>query len=462
MKTPVPDNAMLVLALRHISDGVCISDMNDHIIYVNDSFAGMYGYSEEELLGKPVGMIRSDSNLPEVVNGIFNATLEGGWKGELMNRRKDGTEFPVYISTAVIPDEQGQPLAMIGTTQDITQTRKMQDRFRAVADLFRDLGADVQQNIQTILECACSVMGATCSLYQRLDEKSSWFTVTAGYRLPEGFPAIYPAPGRIGYETTFVKGPGPVALGNLSGSVYTGTDPFISDFGFNAYIGAEVTRRGIIIGTLSVYDTSAREFSREEIDLIGILAKAVSVEEDRQDSLSLFETAIGQSPTGIIIADSPEIRVRVANSKAADLLQNGSRIRSGGSLGEEFRRWKVLFPNGTPMTFEQFPLARAIEHGDVMENVEMIFFPDGETPTIVSVNAAPVRDNEGNISSGVMVFHNITARQKAENELKIKMAELERFNNLMIGRELKMMELKKEVNELLVNVNKPEKYRVTG
>ena len=78
----------------------------------------------------------------------------------------------------------------------------------------------------------------------------------------------------------------------------------------------------------------------------------------------------------------------------------------------------------------------------------------------VSVNAAPVRNNDGIITAGVVMFHDITAKRKAESDLKQKVAELERFNNLMIGREVKMIELKREINELLVSTNKPEKYIV--
>ncbi|MCX6267094.1 MAG: PAS domain S-box protein [Bacteroidetes bacterium] len=52
----------------------------------------------------------------------------------------------------------------------------------------------------------------------------------------------------------------------------------------------------------------------------------------------------------------------------------------------------------------------------------------------------------------------ITDRKRAEEELKIKALELGRFNRLMIGRELRMIELKKEINELLENMGKEKKY----
>jgi len=56
----------------------------------------------------------------------------------------------------------------------------------------------------------------------------------------------------------------------------------------------------------------------------------------------------------------------------------------------------------------------------------------------------------------------ITERKLAEDMLKNKIDELERFQRLTVGRELTMIELKKEVNELLLQSGREEKYRLTG
>ncbi len=54
----------------------------------------------------------------------------------------------------------------------------------------------------------------------------------------------------------------------------------------------------------------------------------------------------------------------------------------------------------------------------------------------------------------------ITELKKTENELREKFDELARFRNMAVGREHKMIELKKEINELLVNNGLPEKYKI--
>jgi PAS domain-containing protein len=60
---------------------------------------------------------------------------------------------------------------------------------------------------------------------------------------------------------------------------------------------------------------------------------------------------------------------------------------------------------------------------------------------------------------GISVFgKDITERKQAEEALQLKMDELERFQHLAVGRELRMIEMKKEINALLVQSGQPEKY----
>jgi DNA-binding NtrC family response regulator len=67
---------------------------------------------------------------------------------------------------------------------------------------------------------------------------------------------------------------------------------------------------------------------------------------------------------------------------------------------------------------------------------------------------------------GPAVVYSLEQRQRrlkikqADAELKEKFAELERFNKVTVGRELRMIELKQEVNALLRAAGQPEKYRI--
>lgn len=123
--------------IMSVSECISITDMNDVIIFVNESFCKTYGYSEEELIGRHVTMLRGDKNEPKHVKKILKDTINGGWEGELWNRKKDGTDFPINLSTSVIKDENEKPIALVGLATDITERKKEEDELRLSEQMMR-------------------------------------------------------------------------------------------------------------------------------------------------------------------------------------------------------------------------------------------------------------------------------------------------------------------------------------
>lgn len=69
-------------------------------------------------------------------------------------------------------------------------------------------------------------------------------------------------------------------------------------------------------------------------------------------------------------------------------------------------------------------------------------------------------DAEGKPRAMIGTVQDISERKKVELELKMKIEELEKHNKLMLGREKRLIELKKEVDDLLKSIGKPPKYGV--
>lgn len=112
-------------ALESIGECVSITDRQNIIMYVNNAFCTTYGYSNEEIIGKNINILRLSEDELNPAEIILSDTISGGWLGELYNVKKDGTVFPIELSTSHIKDEKGNSIALIGIAVDITERRRV-------------------------------------------------------------------------------------------------------------------------------------------------------------------------------------------------------------------------------------------------------------------------------------------------------------------------------------------------
>lgn len=77
-----------------------------------------------------------------------------------------------------------------------------------------------------------------------------------------------------------------------------------------------------------------------------------------------------------------------------------------------------------------------------------------------STSISAIKNHEGEITHFVAVKQDITERKHMEKDLRRNFEELERFNKLAIGREIMMIQLKEEINELLCQLNQDKKYKI--
>jgi len=78
----------------------------------------------------------------------------------------------------------------------------------------------------------------------------------------------------------------------------------------------------------------------------------------------------------------------------------------------------------------------------------------------VSACKIPYVDEKGNIIGIIGIATDITKHKQAEKELQKKMSDLERFNKLTVDREIRMIELKSEVNKLLKELGQEKRYSI--
>jgi PAS domain S-box-containing protein len=125
---------MLAHTIESIGEAVSITDIENRILYVNKAFCSIYGYREDELIGESIEIVRSPNDRVTTVPTILGSTKKGGWSGELLNRRKDGSEFIAYLATSVVQNDQGNAVALVGVAQDVTDRKNAELELRQTRD----------------------------------------------------------------------------------------------------------------------------------------------------------------------------------------------------------------------------------------------------------------------------------------------------------------------------------------
>jgi len=121
------DQKLYYLTINSISEGISVTDLSGKFIFVNAAFLKIYGYTREEVIGKSSGMVRSKQSDKNIVKEIIPKTMEGGWTGQIYTVKKDGTEIFVNLTTTPVKDDNGNPIALVGVTRDLTEEIKSRE-----------------------------------------------------------------------------------------------------------------------------------------------------------------------------------------------------------------------------------------------------------------------------------------------------------------------------------------------
>lgn len=122
-RTNIEKLKILYEALMSIGDAVYIKDMKDNIIYVNKRFLEVYGYEEDEILGKKSHVLWSEKN--SNMNHLI-IQEKSVLRGEFIHRKKNGDEFPVLLTKNIIDDRQNKQMAIVEVSRDISEMKKIQ------------------------------------------------------------------------------------------------------------------------------------------------------------------------------------------------------------------------------------------------------------------------------------------------------------------------------------------------
>jgi len=127
-KTAMAEIHKLQLAIAQSPESVVITGLDARIEYVNAAFERITGYSRAEALGCNPRILQSGKTPPETYRAMWDTLSQGEpWRGELINRRKDGSEYVELVNIAPIRQPDGQITHYLAIKEDITDKKRMGD-----------------------------------------------------------------------------------------------------------------------------------------------------------------------------------------------------------------------------------------------------------------------------------------------------------------------------------------------
>ena len=118
----------------HAQEGIVITDADANIIDVNGTFLDLTGYGRDEVIGRNPRFLSAGSHDAAFYREMWQALLAtGAWRGEILNRRKDGTPYVQQTSISAVHDEGGRVTRYIGLSSDVTELRDSRERLRQMA-----------------------------------------------------------------------------------------------------------------------------------------------------------------------------------------------------------------------------------------------------------------------------------------------------------------------------------------
>ena len=393
--------------LEAMPDALVGVDHAGVIWFVNHQTELLFDYKRDDLIGAPMETLVRESLRPihkvhreRYVAAPFTRTM--GLDLELSGRRRDGTQFPVDIALSHTDTEDG-PL-VIAAVRDITGRKKTEEahqqseQLAAIVEYSDD--AIIGKTFDGIITSwnpaaermygysADEITGKSIDLLSSPGQAGEMHTILARIRAGQPVERL---------ETTRVRKDGSAITVSLTVS------PIHDQHG--AIIGASTIARDM---------TGARQ----------AFEAARSMIESSLDSL---------------VAISPEGKITDANQATVTLTGVPREKLIGTSFSDYF----------TDPAKAEAIYQRVFTEGMALDYPLTLRHRDGhETLTEVLYNASVYRDTAGKVLGVFAAARDVTEQTRAQREVVERLAELEEFQRLTVGRELKMIELKKEIENL--------------
>jgi PAS domain S-box-containing protein len=137
--------------LDEVDAAVIATDLAGTVTHWNDGAQQLYGWPREETIGRPITELTVGPRDGRVAEEIMASVREcGRWEGEFEVQRKDGSAFPAYVRDAIITDEDGRPIGLVGVSVDISERVRAERELRAARDYLGAVTDSIAEGLCTV------------------------------------------------------------------------------------------------------------------------------------------------------------------------------------------------------------------------------------------------------------------------------------------------------------------------
>lgn len=166
-------------ALEQSPASVILTDLKGKIEYVNPKFSELTGFSFHEALGKNPRILKSGKTSDKTYQSLWQTlSAEKIWKGELLNRKKNGEEFWLRVTISPIKNSKGDKTHYIGVQEDVTERRKMEEDLlkakeaavsanQAKSEFLANMSHEIRTPMNAIIGFSHLLLGLSLSEEQR-------------------------------------------------------------------------------------------------------------------------------------------------------------------------------------------------------------------------------------------------------------------------------------------------------
>jgi PAS domain S-box-containing protein len=409
-----PASGVLVadIIIKNAPDPVFVSDLEGKILQANDAVSQLLGFRQDEVVEQSLSRFISPEETREFTAALREVVEHGVTRNAVLNPRSaSGEVIPTTLNASALRDSEGQVIGAIGILRDMREL----DVARAYA--------------QSLIENAPDPVFVS-DLEGKILQANEAVSELLGFRKDE---VVEQSLSRfISAEET---------------QEFTAALREVVERGVtrNARLNPRSATGEVIPTTMNA--SALRDTDGNVIGAIGVLRDMRELDKARAYAESLIKNA----PDPVFVSDL-EGKILEANDAVSELLG--------------FRRDEVVEQSLSRFISEEetreftAALREVVERGVTRNAVLNPRSASGEViPT--SLNAAALRDGDGDVIGAIGVLRDMRAYEQvvrdleqSKSELQEKILDLEKFEEVVVGRELKMIALEKELEGLQQEVKK--------